>query len=228
MRLKIARQDRRRVLNRRIDERRLLPDRRVPPNRRGLRRRRTTPSPFTVEQLAYLRGIFAKPGKRVNCPACSGAFTLWRGRRRGEDVLRRIQCNRCGKSAVVTGRWRMRVLVIAAQEVVRNALRDALEDVGHQVADAANSEVGLWAYQQNPADVVFVDVLATGRTPGSEFIRQILKYSPDAKVIAVSGRTSYSGPDPLRLARELGAFRTIRAPFSQEQLLEVIESVQAK
>jgi DNA-binding NtrC family response regulator len=117
----------------------------------------------------------------------------------------------------------VRILVIAEKAAVRDALRETLVDVGHDVVDAADASVGLWAYQQDPADVVFIDVIAAGRMAAGEFIRQIRKYSSDAHVIAVSGRTSYSGVDALRLARELGASQTIRAPFSQAQLLEVIE-----
>ena len=149
---------------------------------------------------------------------------MGRGRPRGDETLRRVQCLRCGKSAVVAGSSRIRVLVIAEKASVRDSIRETLTEVGHEVVDAADASVGLWAYQQNPADVVFIDVLVAGRMKASEFIRQIRKYSPDARVIAVSGRSSYRGPDPLMLARELGAFKTIRAPFSQAQLLEVLQA----
>ena len=228
MRLKIARQDRRRALNRRIAERRHLTDRREPKNRRLYRQKRTTPSPYTIEQIADIKRAFAQPGSRCACPACGGTFTLDRGRLRGNETLRRVQCLRCGKSAVAAGSSRIRVLVIAEKASVRDSIRETLTGVGHEVVDAADANVGLWAYQQNPADVVFIDVLVAGRLKASEFIRQIRKYSPDARVIAVSGRSSYRGPDPLTLARELGAFQTIRAPFSQAQLLEVLKASQPR
>jgi DNA-binding NtrC family response regulator len=112
--------------------------------------------------------------------------------------------------------------VIAEKTVVRDSIRETLREVGHEVVDAADASIGLWAYQQEPADVVFIDVLVAGSLKAGEFIRQIRKYSPDAHVIAVSGRTSYRGPDPLMIARELGALQTLRAPFSQAQLLEVL------
>lgn len=220
--LKIARRDRRRALNRRIAERRQLPDRRALESRRRYRARRTTPSPYTVQQIEDIRTAFTQPNSRCTCPACGGSFTLGRGRRRGNEVLRRVQCLRCGKSAVVANSLRMRILVIAEKTVVREAIRESLTEVGHEVVDAADASVGLWGYQQNPADVVFVDALMGGRMKATEFIRQIRKYSPEARVIAVSGRSSYGGPDPLTIARELGAFRTVRAPFSQAQLIEVL------
>jgi DNA-binding NtrC family response regulator len=129
---------------------------------------------------------------------------------------------------VVAGDSRIRILVIAEKASVRDAIREALAEVGHEVVGAADASVGLWAYQQNPADVVFIDIMVAGRMKASEFIRQIHKYSLDAHVIAVSGRSSYGGRDPLMLARELGAFQTIRAPFSQSQLLEVLRAAQAR
>ena len=226
MRLKIARQDRRRALNRRIAERRGLPDRRTNGPRRLFRKQRATPSPYTVEQIAQVRHAFTQPNSRNSCPACGGAFTLGRGRSRDGATLRRVQCVRCSKSAVVTDSCRIRVLVIAEKAVVRDSIRETLTKVGHEVVDAADASIGLWAYQQNPADVVFIDVLVAGRMKASEFIRQIRKYSAAAHVIAVSGRSSYRGPDPLTVARELGAFHTLRAPFSQNQLLEVLRATQ--
>jgi CheY-like chemotaxis protein len=125
---------------------------------------------------------------------------------------------------VVSGDSRIRILVVAEKAVVRDAIRETLREVGHEVVDAADASVALWAHQQDPADVIFIDVLSAGRLEAGEFIRQIRKYSPDARVIAVSGRTSYRGPDPLRVARELGAFQTIRAPFSRAELLEVLRA----
>ena len=224
IRLKIARQDRRRALNRRIAERRQFADRRAPTNRRTYRPPRVTPTPFTIQQIADIKHAFTHPGSSCACPACGGSFTLGRGRRRGDEVLRRVQCLRCGKSAVVANSLKIRILVIAAKPVVRDTLRETLAEIGHEVVDAADASVGLWAYQQNPADVVFIDVFVAGRMEAGEFIRQIRKYSPDARVIAMSGRTSYGGRDPLRVARELGALQTIRAPFSQAQLLEVLQA----
>lgn len=222
--LRIARQDRRRALNRRIAERRQLKERRVLDFRRRLRHRRTTPSPFTVQEIAEIRRDFAQTNAGFACPACKGAFTLGRGKRRGEEILRRIQCVRCGKSTVVTGDSRIRILVVSEKAALREAIRGSLTEVGHEVVDAADASVALWAYEQNPTDVVFIDVLSAGRLDAGEFIRQIRKYSPDARVIAVSGRVSYRGPDPLNVARELGAVRTIRAPFSRAELLDVIKT----
>jgi CheY-like chemotaxis protein len=223
LRLKIARQDRRRALNRRITDRRRKLDRRTTAIRRLSRRLRTAPSPYTVQQIVEIKSEFAKPNSRSTCPACGGTFTLSRGRNRGDAMLRRVQCLRCGKSVVVTDSWKIRVLVIAEKAIIRDSIRETLNEVGHEVVDAADASVALWAYQQNPADVVFIDVLVAGYMNASEFIRQIRKYSPDAHVVAVSGRASYGGRDPLLLARKLGAVQTIRAPFSQAQLLEVLQ-----
>lgn len=222
LKLRIARQDRRRALNRRIADRRRLLDRRTPENRRNYRRLQTTPSPYTLQEIAAIKYGFAKPNTRNACPSCRGAFTLGRGRNRGDATLRRVQCLRCGKSVVVADSRKIRILVIAKKAIVRDSIRETLNQVGHEVVDAADASVGLWSYQQNPADVVFIDVLVAGRLNAGEFIRQIRKYSPDAHVVAVSGRSSYGGRDPLTLARELGALQTIRAPFTQAQLLEVL------
>jgi DNA-binding NtrC family response regulator len=115
-------------------------------------------------------------------------------------------------------------MVVAEKAAIRDAIRITLNEIGHEVVDAADASVALWAYQQDPADVIFIDVFAAGRMESGEFMRQIHRYSPDAQVIAVSGRSSYRGPDPLRVAHQLGASRTLRAPFSRAELLDVIKS----
>jgi DNA-binding NtrC family response regulator len=116
-------------------------------------------------------------------------------------------------------------MVVAEKAAIRDSIRLTLAEVGHEVVDAADASVALWAYQQDPADLIFIDVFAVGRMESGEFMRQIHRISPDVHVIAVSGRTSYRGPDPLRVAKELGAFRTLRAPFARAELLEAVRAI---
>lgn len=225
--LKLARQDRRSGVERRQSERRNLTERRCTVERRNGHRRRWTPSPYTVEQVAAVRDAFKIPQSEAICPVCGGEFTLGQGRRRGDETMRRVQCLSCGKSAVVASSWMKRVLVVADKEVVRDALRGLLEHVGHEVVDAADANVALWAYGQNPADVVFIDVAISGRLDAAEFIRLLRKGYPDARIVAISGRTSFGGRDPLRIAKQLGAVKTVRAPFSSAEILQILEEAQS-
>lgn len=115
-----------------------------------------------------------------------------------------------------------RVFVIAQKEVVRQTVRTILTDAGHEVLEAADASVGLWAYAENPADAVFIDVFAPGKTDAADFVRQLRREDPGAVVIAMAGRPSYGLSDPLAVVRQLGATRTLRMPFSPAELLSAL------
>ena len=214
--------ERRGGLDRRLDDRRDTPERRVSQNRRRGRRRRETPTPYTVDQIAELRARFASAAQ-VQCPACSGAFTLGPGRRRGSEVARRVMCLACGRGAVVPNSRPARVLLIHPHPVLRETLNTMLSSYGHEVVETADAAVALLAYQTVPADVVIVDVMAPGRMDAAEFIRKLRRVFPDARVVAMAGRPSYREADPLAVIMGLGAVKTIRMPISREDLLKVIE-----
>jgi len=223
--------------NRRSGERRVLidrrspnarvsgPERRDPLARRRGRRRRTTPSPYTVEQRNELQQAFAKPGSHTRCPECGGSFALSRARRRGPDTVTRIICLSCGKGTVVTNSKVARIMVIEENEIIRERVRLMLISAGHQVVEAADAEVGLWAYQNEPADLVLINALASGRMEAPDFIRLLLRESPDARVVAMSGRASVGFANPLALAMQVGATKTIKIPFSPTEILRTVQDV---
>ena len=216
--------ERRAGRDRRRGDRRCVPDRRTTTARRLGRRRRETPTPFTVEQVAELRSRFATPGP-VGCPVCGSGFSLGPGRRRGAETARRVVCLGCGRAAVVPNSRAARILVIDQHDAVREALRAMLASAGHEVIEAADAGVALLAYQTVPADVVFIDVLTPGRMEASEFLRRLRRVFPDARVVAIAGRPSYAAVDPLAVAQGLGAVRTIRMPFSRDLVLRTVEEV---
>jgi CheY-like chemotaxis protein len=216
--------ERRAGADRRRTDRRERLDRRTASARRHGRRRRETPTPYTVEEVTDLRARFAAPGP-VNCPACGSCFTLGPARRRGAEVARRVVCLGCGRAAIVPNSRAARILVITQHEALRDALRTMLAGGGHDVVETADAGVGLLAYQTTPADVVIIDVLAPGRMAAPEFLRQLRRTFPDARVVTMAGRPSFRGADPLAITQGLGAARTIRMPISREDLLRIVEEV---
>lgn len=192
--------------------------------RRHGRRRRATPTPFTVEEIADLRARFAAPGP-VTCPSCGSRFTLGPARRRGDEIARRVVCLGCGRAAVVPNSTGARILVISQHAALRDALQAMLTSAGHEVVETADTGVALLAYQTVPADVVILDVLAPGRMTAPDFLRRLRRTFPDARVVTMAGRPSYRGADPLAIAQGLGAARTIRMPLSRDDLLRIVEEV---
>lgn len=215
--------ERRGSRDRRQTDRRLV-ERRLEARRRG-RRRRETPTPYSSEEAAALKAAFAASGP-VSCPACGSGFTLGPAKRRGAEIARRVVCRGCGRAAVVPNSRPARILLIDAHNAVRDSLQVILSAAGHEVIEAADAGVALVAYQTVPADVVFINVHAPGRMEMPEFMRRLRRAFPDARVVAIAARTSYTGgQDPLALAQGLGAVRTIRMPISKEQLLQTVEEV---
>ncbi len=221
-----AREERRTGWERRKAGRRAAKDRRTLAARRQGRRRRETPTPFTAEEMVELRSRFAARGP-IECPACGGAFTLGPARRRGDRSARRVVCLGCGRAAVVPKSHAARILIIEEHAGARGALHLALASAGHEVIEAADAGVGLLAFERAPADVVFLDVLAPGRMDAPEFLRRLRRLFPEARVVAVAGRPSYTGVDHLAVAQGLGAVRALRMPVTREQLLKIVDEVRA-
>lgn len=208
--------DRRQGGQRRTLERRTLTDR-----RRGVRWH-DTPTPFTVDQLVELRARFAAPGP-VGCPACGSRVSLGPARRTETETARLVMCLGCGRGAVVPDPGTARILVVGANEALRDILQTTLARAGHDVTEAADAGVGLAAYGANPADVILLDVRATGRMGAREFLRRLRGSSPDARVVALVHRVSKGEADPLADARDLGAAATIQMPVSRDDLLRAVD-----
>jgi len=218
--------DRRAHSDRRGADRRGAEERRVMAVRRRGRRRRETPTPYTADEMAELRTRFAAPGA-VSCPACGGRFTLSPARRRGAEIARRVLCLGCGRAAVVPHSAAARVLVTTHNPPLRNLLREMLAGAGHEVVETDDAGVALAAYQTVPADVVVLDIVAPGRVSAPDFLRQLRRTHPDARVVALAGRPSFAGVDPLAIVQGLGAVRSIRAPISREALLRLVDEARA-
>jgi len=138
-----------------------------------------------------------------------------------------VTCLGCGRGAVIPDPGTARVLVVGANEALRDILRTPLARAGHDVTEAADAGVGLAAYEANPADVVLLDVRATGRMDAPEFLRRLRGSFPDARVVALVHRTSKGEADPMAGAGDLGAVATIQMPVSREDLLRAVDEARA-
>ncbi len=199
-------------------------DRRSPKSRRRRERRSTTPVPYSPEQHAELRARFASPGP-VTCPVCGGRFTLGPARREGDKVERLVLCMGCRRGTVVDDASAARVLVVSGEAPLRKLLYDMLSGAGHEVVEADDAVVGLEAYRAIPADLVIVDVLATGRLGATEFLRRLRQTHPDARVAALAGRSSHADIDPLQLVGSTPGVRGLRVPVSREELLKLVQEL---
>jgi CheY-like chemotaxis protein len=138
-----------------------------------------------------------------------------------------VTCVGCGRGAVIPDPGTARVLVVGANEALRDILRALLARAGHDVTEAADAGVGLAAHEANPADVILLDVQETGRMDAPEFLRRLRGSFPDARVVALVHRTSKGEADPMAGAGDLGAVPTIQMPVSREDLLRAVDEARA-
>jgi len=170
-----------------------------------------------------LRERFTAPGVPT-CPACEGTFSLGLPRRRGAEIIRLVRCHSCGKAAVVANTRAARILLVGQKDPVRDALRSVLLGAGHDVVEAADAAVGLVAYEATPADVVLLDVLASGRMEAADFARQLRRQFPDARLVAIARRPTYGMVDPLAVVQRLGGAHTLRLPAAPADVLAVVDA----
>jgi CheY-like chemotaxis protein len=116
------------------------------------------------------------------------------------------------------------ILVIDDDEPIRELLRTILEREGYRVLEAPDGDEGLKQFTETPTDLVITDLIMPGKE-GIETIRDLRQKFPGVKIIAVSGGGRI-GPDSyLKMAKGVGALRTLSKPFDRTVLLKTVEEV---
>jgi len=113
------------------------------------------------------------------------------------------------------------VLVIDDNDDFRSLLRLALEREGFVVQTAANGLEGLALLKGWPADVLVTDIFMPGKE-GIETISEVRKQFPGVRIVAMSGRPSATDFDPLSIAAQLGAAKTLKKPFDIDELIDAV------
>nr|WP_156092648.1 response regulator [Rhodovibrio salinarum] len=114
------------------------------------------------------------------------------------------------------------ILLIEDHRVVRDALSDALESVGHTVVPAENGDIGLEEIAHRDVDIVVTDLLMPERD-GFEVLKQLHGHKPELPVVVLSGGGSMRGPDLLEMARALKADVTLAKPVDSDELLAAVD-----
>jgi two-component system, NtrC family, response regulator AlgB len=106
------------------------------------------------------------------------------------------------------------LLVIDDEASLRRTLRTALESIGHQVTEAANSAQALSALRLQRFDLAFLD-LRLGTEKGLELLPELLRAAPGLHVVII---TAFAGLDSAIEAMRKGAFDYLPKPFTPNQL----------
>ena len=113
---------------------------------------------------------------------------------------------------------RLQVLVVDDDVAVRSSLRLALEDAGHEVAEAGDGEEALALLAGRPADVVLLDINLPG-LGGLDALPRVRETAPAAAVIMVTGEATLA--NAMR-AGQRGAYDFIEKPPELAYLLGIV------
>lgn len=117
---------------------------------------------------------------------------------------------------------RLNVLVVDDSMLAVEMLKNALEELGHNVVKTARTgNEAVAAYKASNPDVVTMDVTMPGMD-GIAATQKILKEYPDARIIMV---TSHTQQGTVIDALKAGAKGYILKPFQTEKLREVLGQV---
>lgn len=115
-----------------------------------------------------------------------------------------------------------RILVIDDDANVLGILAEMLTTAGYQVVEASGGEEGIRLYRHAPFDLVVTDLVMPEKD-GLEVVMELRKDFPDVKIITLSGNAY--GDSSLETSKVLGAARTLRKPFKEDQLLQAVREV---
>jgi DNA-binding NarL/FixJ family response regulator len=119
----------------------------------------------------------------------------------------------------------IRVLLVDDHAVFRSSLRLRLEqeDGIAPIGEAGTAEQAVARARVLRPDVVLIDVLLP-RTSGYQAIPEIVKTSPDSRILVLSSQT---GPTPVRQAIFAGAHGYVPKRASDTEVIEAIRRVAA-
>ena len=115
------------------------------------------------------------------------------------------------------------ILLVDDEEYLRDLGVELLTDAGYHVLTATDGEEGLELYrkEQKNIDLIILDLVIPGMG-GKKCYEEILRISPKAKILIVSG---YSANGPGKAALEAGARGFVGKPFDVSHLLETIREI---
>lgn len=113
------------------------------------------------------------------------------------------------------------ILVADDEELARFTIREILEGDGHNVIEAKNGTEAIALFNKNPTDIIITDIIMPEKE-GIETIIELKRDHPETKIIAISGGGRTRNLDFLDLAKRYGADAILAKPFSEQELIDVV------
>ena len=116
------------------------------------------------------------------------------------------------------------ILIVDDEAIVRESLRDWLQDAGYQVATAETGEQALEMMEKQEFGILVLDVRLPGKT-GIRVLKEVKAKQPDIKSIII---TAYPYAETAEEAMKLGAIDYLVKPFSPDDLERLIRETLLK
>jgi len=113
------------------------------------------------------------------------------------------------------------ILVIDDEEIVRNSMREWLEQGGYRVYLASDGEEGLRLIKEKGLNIIIVDLILPGMD-GLEVFREAKKINPNIYAIFI---TAYGTVESAVIAMKEGAYDFIEKPFCPERIELLIKKI---
>lgn len=118
------------------------------------------------------------------------------------------------------------ILIIDDELNILIMLKKMLTRSGYKVNIASDGKEGLGLFKAEPPDLVITDIIMPEKE-GLETIREMKMNRPDLKIIAMSGGGKISADSYLDVAAMFGADKVIEKPFSQRDMLSLVNELMA-
>ncbi len=125
---------------------------------------------------------------------------------------------------MVTATAGQRILIVDDEKAVRRSLNRSLTMNGFSCDEAANVQEAMDYLEDNPADLVILDIMMPGTT-GKDFLPRLKQSHPDTAVVMA---TAVVEPDTIIGCMKDGALDYITKPFDVSQLINDIGMVLEK
>jgi len=116
------------------------------------------------------------------------------------------------------------ILVVDDEAIVRDSIKDWLQEVGYQVATAGTGEEALAMIEKQDFSVMILDVRLPGKS-GVTVLREAKAFKPDIKVIMI---TAYPTKELAAESKSLGAIDYLTKPIFPKELENLIRETLAK
>lgn len=117
-----------------------------------------------------------------------------------------------------------RILLVEDDEPTRKILAKLLAQHGYKVAEASNGRAAMDQIQHTPTELVITDMMMP-EMDGMEMIVSLRRIYPGVKIIAISESGLGPAENSLKIARALGAQKTLVKPLDAEHLISAVQEV---